>query len=176
METLEGFKTFNKNMTNRYGRPFQVGRIYRINLSPKFGNRGVGFHFCKRLEDTLRYFPAMEEEVAIAKVTSLGERVSSDDEYYGYYDMYSTNAIRIDKVLTREEIIKMYLTEPEHKNIQRVCRFLQGFKLTEEEIVLFRLAYGGYKEVEDAISYYQEGKKDTYEKAYQKIKLKEAGK
>ena len=68
---IKGYKAFNSNMTNRYGRPFDEGKSYTINtaLRVKFGNDGTGFHFCERLEDTLRYFPAMEEEIKIAEVT-----------------------------------------------------------------------------------------------------------
>lgn len=173
MGKLQGYKTFNKDMTNRYGRAFVEGAIYRINVKPVFGNRGVGFHFCRRLEDTLRYFPAMEEEVKIAKVTSLGDSVEAEDEYYGYYEMYSTNAIRIDRILSREEIIGMYLKDPKHQPISRVCRFLQGFKLTDIEIEMFRITYMDNEEVQNAISYYQEGLTDTYEKVYQRGALKQ---
>ena len=63
-----GYKCFNKDMTNRYGVAFLVGGIYSSDKVPKFGNEGHGFHFCKNLEDTFRYFPAMEEEVSVCMV------------------------------------------------------------------------------------------------------------
>lgn len=172
METIEGFKTFNKNRTNRYGRPFEEGKIYEVKATPIFGNKGVGFHFCSRLEDTLRYFPAMEEEVEIARVTSLGESTMYNDEYYGYYEMYSTNKIKINRFLTREEIIKMYLKSPPYQLEDRVIRFLQGYRLSKEEIALFKLVYMNHQRILECIAYYQEGIKDTYEKGYSKQRLK----
>lgn len=164
----KGYKAFNLDMTNRYGRPFQEGHIYQVNEQPKFGNKGKGFHFCARLEDTLRYFPAMEEEISIAKVTALGDLVEYEDDYYGYYDMYSTNQIRIDHIMTREEIIEMYLAMPPY----RVIRFIQGFHLTKEEIELFRTSYIGNEDIEKAIAYYQEKDTNAYSVGYQKQKLK----
>lgn len=160
---INGYKAFNSDMTNRYGQLFQEGETYHIPQKPKFGNNGIGFHFCKRLEDTLRYFPAMEEKIQIAEVTGLGDIVTYEDEYYGYYDMYCTNMIRIDKILSREEILAMYLDHPSYW----VKRFLQGFRLTEKEIEQFRLLYSDDYDVLNTISYYQEGKLDAYQKTYQ---------
>ena len=165
---MDGYKTFHKGMKNRYGKPFKEGNVYQIQGPLKFGNDGNGFHFCMRLEDTLRYFPAMEEEVDIAKVSALGELEEYKDEYYGYYDMFCTNIIQINHVMTREEIIKMFLDMPEY----RVVRFISGFHLTKEEIELFRLRYASSENIQDAISYYQEGKTDTYEKKIEDYKKK----
>ena len=161
---IRGYKAFNSDMTNRYGKIFLEGETYSIDEKPKFGINGVGFHFCERLEDTLRYFPAMEEEIKLAQVTGLGDFVTREDDYWGYYDMYSTNILRIDKILTHEEIIDMFLNLRNHF---RVNRFLMGFRLTEEEIELFRLAYSSDFTIQQTISYYQEGKLDTYKKPYQ---------
>ena len=155
----KGYKTFNKDLTNRYGMKWEVGKIYHQKGVPKFGNDGNGFHFCKRLEDTLRYFPAMEEEVLIAKITSLGEEASYQDEYNGYYDMFATTSLRIDHIMTREEVLEEALTMPPH----RVVRFIQGYRLEKKEIEKFQATFQKEREVEDAIAYYQEGKKDVYE-------------
>ena len=168
MKEIHGYKTFNKDKTNRYGIKFIEKETYQIYEIPKFGNKGIGFHFCKRLEDTLRYFPAMEEEVVIAEVTSLGDVYEYSDEYYGYYDMFSTNKIRIDHFLTRTEIIKKYLKHPERQIEERVIRFLSSFRLSKEEIEMFRLAYVGNEMIQNTISYYQEGKKDVFHDAFQK--------
>ena len=67
---IKGYKAFNKDLTNRYGSEFVEGTTYRVEGELKFGNNGNGFHFCKRLEDTLRYFPGMEEEIDIASIGS----------------------------------------------------------------------------------------------------------
>lgn len=161
---IHGFKAFNKGLTNRYGMEFKEGETYTVDGSLRFGNDGNGFHFCERLEDTLRYFPAMEEEIDIAKVTALGEIVEAEDNYYGYYDMFCTDKIRIDKKLSREEIIEMYLNMPDY----RVIRFIQGFKLSPIEIEMFKLKYGEDENIMKAIAYYQLGDKDVYNR-YKRI-------
>ena len=79
---VQGYKAFNGDMTNRYGQVFEEGKTYSVCSEPKFGTNGEGFHFCKRLEDTLRYFPGMEEKIQIAHVTCLGDYVKSNDEFY----------------------------------------------------------------------------------------------
>ena len=154
------YKAFNKGLTNRYGKEFKVGETYTISGPLKFGNDGNGFHFCERLEDTLRYFSAMEEEIEIACVTALGNIEEYEDNYYGYYDMYCTDIIRIDRVLEREEIINMFLD----KNNFRVMRFIKGFKLTPNELDLYKLTYESNSSVMDAIAYYQEGDKEVYKR------------
>lgn len=155
---IKGYKAFHKDMKNRYGMEFIEGEIYSVEGPIEFGNNGNGFHFCKRLEDTLRYVPAMEEEVCIAEVTAFGDLAERVDEYYGYYDLYASRFIRIDKILERDEIIEMFL----NKDPERVIRFISGYKLTPEEIELFKLKYCNEKRVLKALSYYQENDKEVY--------------
>lgn len=164
-DIIRGYKAFNKDMTNRYNLPFEEGKTYIAHGPLVFGNKGNGFHFCKRLEDTLRYFPAMEEEIKIASVTSYDEVREYWDDYYGYYDMYSARKISIDKILTREEIINKYLDLYE----ERVERFLSGYRLTEKEIELFRLKYPNNIKIQLAISYYQDDEENAYVKTYRRI-------
>ena len=161
---MKGYKAFNADMTNRYGASYTEGSIYSVEGDLKFGIDGNGIHFCRRLEDTLRYVPAMEEEVQIAEVTSLGEVIESYDEYYGYYDLYAARDLKIDKVLDRTEIITMYLNMEE----ERVIRFVSGYRLTPEEIELFKIRYSDNNRIIKAIMYYQENNKTVYNK--QKVK------
>lgn len=172
MDTIRGYKAFNKDMTNRYGASFEEGRIYCVKGPISFGVRGNGYHFCARLEDTLRYVPAMEEEIKIAKVIGLEEIVTSNDEYYGYYDMYVARSLYIDKILTREEII----TQMSKANPIYVKRFVSSFALTEEEIQLFRINYVDDLEVQRAIAYFQEHDENAYARNrsldYYKVKVK----
>jgi hypothetical protein len=170
---IKGYKAFNKDRTNRYKVPYIEGEIYRVEGPLSFGNNGNGIHFCKNLEDTLRYFPALTEEISIASVTSLEDVVEYYDDYYGYYDMYAARCIKIDKFLEREEIIKMYLNADERK----VLRFIMSFKLTEDEKQLFKIAYNDNISIMRAIMYYQEKNIDTYTKVYEpsKIKVKNRG-
>ncbi len=58
-----GYKCFNSDLTNRYGSKFEVGKTYHAKGDIKFGNNGNGFHMCKNMEDTLRYFDAFNDNV-----------------------------------------------------------------------------------------------------------------
>ena len=158
---MEGYKIFNKGLVNRYGYKFQEGNSYKVNTkitSIKYGNNGYGFHFVKRLEDGLRYFDGMNKEIDIAKVTSLGEIKEFYDDYYGYYDLYVTDHIYINHVLTRKEIIEEVLNMQQ----KRVERFISGYKLTEEEINIINR--NNDENIEKAINYYQRNIKNVYEK------------
>ena len=165
---IKGYKAFNKDLTNRYGSEFVEGTTYRVEGELKFGNNGNGFHFCKRLEDTLRYFPGMEEAIDIAEVTSLEDNAEKYDEYNGYYDLYAARALRIDRILPREEIIEMFLNKSE----ERVIRFVSGYKLTPEEIEMFKLRYCDEPRIIMAIQYYQEEDKEVYKRNHEKQKVK----
>ncbi len=159
-----GYKCFNKDHTNRYGMEFVVGRTYTSASSDvSFGNNNKsGYHMCKNLEDTFRYFPADSEEISVARVRGSGNIITRDDEYNGFYDMYSVERLHIDKFLTREEIINYFLD----KDITRVCRFIQLFKLTNEEINLYMNAFSSSETVINYIMYYQLGDKDIFNKSY----------
>ena len=160
MNELYGFKCFNKDMTNRYGRKIEVGKIYTTTGDVKFGNDSHGFHFCKNLEDTFRYFNATEEEVSVCYVRGFGKIDEYEDDYNGYYGMYAAENIEIMKKLSRQEIITYELNKYE----ERVIRFIQTFKLTNEEIYLFQEKFSNNDRVIKAISYYQIGDKTVYMK------------
>lgn len=155
MEVI-GYKCFNSDLTNRYGKKFSVGKIYIAKNNIKLN----GFHMCKNMEDTLRYFDAMEGNVSICKVRGSGKLILKEDEYYGYYEMYIAEKLEILKLLSREDIINKMLNSNEFS----VERFLTLFKLTEEELLLFKEKYNNNLKISNIISYYQEKKMDTYEK------------
>ena len=54
-EPRTGFKSFNLDRTNCYGKIFEEGKEYHCDGEIKFGPHGNGFHFAERLEDTIRY-------------------------------------------------------------------------------------------------------------------------
>ncbi len=153
---IRGYKIFigNKNcFVNNYNQTFKIGEIYevRVQIKPK----GLGYHFALRLEDTLRYGNAKEEEFILCEVTALGNIVEYEDEYYGYYDLYVTDKIRIDKILTRNEIIDYALKLPDY----RLVRFIATMKSDNEEIKLF---LNRKTEVLKYIEYYHYGNKDAF--------------
>lgn len=159
---MKGYKAFYKGLINKNGFRFEEKKTYSADGEVKYGPKGNGFHFCERLEDTLRYF-CDEEDVEFAEVTALGEFVEYHDHYNGFYNMYSTNKLRIDRVLSRKEVINIFLEMDSHNN-PRLIRFLMLYPLTEEEVALFKEKFINEKHVIDVIHYYQE--KGTFEKQY----------
>jgi len=106
-EKLIGYKAFNSDFTNRYGMKFEIDKIYKVFNEIKFGNYGNGFHFCENFEDTLRYFDAIDDDIIIAKVEATGKIVEYNDEYYGFYNMYCSEKIKVLEIIDRKEIIEM---------------------------------------------------------------------
>lgn len=153
---IKGYKIFigNKNcFVNNYNQMFEVGEIYEVRgqIKPK----GLGYHFALRLEDTLRYGNAKEEDFVVCEVTALGNIVEYEDEYYGYYDLYVTDKIRIDKILTRNEIIDYALKLPDY----RLVRLIATMKLDDKEAKLF---INRETDVLKYIDYYHYGNKDAF--------------
>ncbi len=157
MKIIRGYKAFNEDMTNRYGMKFEEGETYFVTGEAVFGVNGNGFHFCQNIEDTFRYFDP--EKCKIAKVTGSGDIASYSDEYNGYYDMYSSTVIRIDRILKREEILKAVLD----KGDISIRRFLQtGFSLTEDEISQFEVRIGKNKSTKAYLDFYARNDKDAF--------------
>ena len=126
-----GYKGFNKDFTNRYGNKFEVGEVYHATGEIKWGNDGNGFHMCSNIEDCFRYVSS--DSSIMTEVIGYGDVKKYDDEYYGYYDMYVCEYMRIIRVISREEIINMML----HTYLERRNRFIRDFNLTKEEKKLF---------------------------------------
>ena len=158
MKEVVGYKAFNKDLTNRYGKKFEVGKIYIAPGIIKFGNNGNGFHLCRNMEDTFRYFDP--ENMTVCKVIGSGEMVEGIDHYYGFYEMYAVKRLKILKELSRLEIVEQGLKLNEF----RAQRFVSLFPLTEEEIILFKKQFKNYIRVLDAISYHQEKDEKIYYK------------
>lgn len=163
---IRGYKAFDKNMNNRYGQHFEEGHIYSVSGPISFGNSGNGFHFCERLEDTLRYVDGMGSEIRIAEVIGRGNIIESFDTYNGYYNMYSAQELEIVKVLGRTEIVSQFINI---FNSDRVKRFIQGYRLTEMEKAWFRACYIEQADVLKTIAYYQDGNKNVFEDNDRKV-------
>ena len=155
-KVIAGYKAFNSNFTTRYKSLMEKGHFYTTDSNIKFGMSG--YHFCKRMEDTLRYFDGFKP-IQIAKVLGMGEIVEYYDHYNGYYDMYACSKIYIESFLTKEEIWQYVLTlvkEAEYGSL-RLFRIIQGYKLNEEQkrYILERLKNkNSYDYYEKAIEYY----------------------
>lgn len=153
---IKGYKVFigNKELfTNNYNRVCKEGEI--LEIDGELQVKKNGYHFAKRLEDTFRYGNSLNEGVVVCEVTSLGDILEYDDEYYGYYDLYVSSKLRIDKILSRKDIIE-YMDKV---NVERLKRFVQTFKLTYDEAMYF---IGRNNELDKYIEYYQFGNKDAF--------------
>ena len=162
---IEGYKAFFSNHTNRHGKEFCEGNTYKTNRDISFGNDSFGgYHMCKRLEDTLRYFPPKELDISIACVTGSGKIIEFEDNYYGYYDMYSVEEITIKKFLTRDEVVGYYLIDNNYLFDERICRFIQLFNLNPIEIEMFKDKYYNRDLILKYIKYYYEKDREVFKR------------
>lgn len=154
-----GYKGFNAGLINRYGRKFEEGKAYSLDGEISFGNNGNGFHFCLNLCDVFRYFDPNEGvEVAVVSTEDKDKDiVYYEDEYNGYYDMYVCRNLKIEKVLTREEVVDLILKSPSEGKI----KFIRTSLLSLEECNKF---IGSDNEVNKALKYYQFGDKEIYKR------------
>lgn len=153
-----GYKCFNKNLINRYGKKFSVGQIYIAYGSLKPGVNGNGFHMCKNIEDTFRFFDTENKDIQVCKVIGSGKIIIYNDEYNGYYDLCCVEKLEILKLLSREELINIGLS----LNELRALRFVSTLSLTFDETEKFKEQYKKYQKVLKAIAYHQENNKDIY--------------
>ena len=153
---LSGYKCFNKGLVNKYGEVFEIGKVYHVNGDIKFHKNG--FHMCTNLEDTLRYFDAFNEEVDITSVIGYGNINKYDDEYNEFFDMYSVEYLKLLTLLKREEIISYALKLPS----MRLKRFISLFRLTKEELELFREKFNKDSMIQTTLDYYQDEKSKLY--------------
>lgn len=107
-----------------------MGRLFLVMVA-------MDINFAKKLEDTLRYQLKDEDCLTrpnIAKVIGFGDIVESFDDYYGYYELYAAENIKILKYLKEEEIIDYAPNLRE----DRMLRFVSLYRLNSDEIKLFK--------------------------------------
>lgn len=160
-----GYKAFEEKLINRYGMDFKLGKEYTVSGTLKFGLKGNGFHFCKNLEDTLRFVDGTK--AVVVQVEASGDLKEYNDEYNDYYDMYVTNKIKIVRIISKEEILKYTLSLSDY----RLIRMIRDYKrFTKEEISLLEEIFKQTPQILNAILYYQKGDKDVYNRNAKKIK------
>lgn len=157
MAVIRGYKIYKKGLENQFLGKQEVRKNYEMYEMPVY--QTTGYHYCERLEDTLRYYDAMNDEVDICDVVGFGDIATFYDSYNDY-EIIVSNHLRILRVLSREEIIK-YINELSDDD--RVCRFISGFKLTPEEIDFLVINHPSEK-VQKFINYYQLGDKHAFER------------
>lgn len=144
---MRGYKALNKGLINRYGFQYELGKKYVLIGELKWGKNG--FHFCSRPEDTLRYVDSWNDEIDIVEIEGNGDLILYEDEYYGYYDMYCSSEMTLNRIISREEMFNMIInSHDEH----RVKRLAQSLELTDDEIRIIRYNY----DIESTLDYYQD--------------------
>ncbi len=159
MKEIIGYKSLDKDYKDISGNKLEENKTYHVDGKIIYGNGGNGYHFAKKLEDTLRYQLKDEDYLTrpnIAKVIGFGDIVESFDEYYGYYELYAAENIKILKYLSEEEIIAYALKLSE----TRMLRFVSSYRLSIDEIKLLK---NKYLSVDLAILYYQMKIHSTYQ-------------
>ena len=156
MKEVKGYKAFNKDKTNRYGVPFMEGATYKVSGEISFGNNGNGFHMCTYLSDVFRYFDS--DDVVVAQVVGRGDRVKYDDEYEGYYDMYSVRELYINRFMSREEVISQMLND----NSINVIKFIKTFKMSSAEKIKFLYKFKDDIGIVEHLLYYQYDYKNVF--------------
>ena len=157
---IRGFKAFNHHLLTRYGVKLEVGMTYYTDKQIKYGNNGNGFHFCKNLADTLRFFDGMNEKVDICEVIGSEEIIEREDDYNGYYEMYVCKKLHIIKELSRDEILKIVLGNSE----EQIIKLIKGYKLSPKECETILRTRNNNINISDTIDYFQFKKLDTYQK------------
>lgn len=158
---INGYKAFNLDKTNRHGFKMEEKKTYEVTGEIKFGTTGNGFHMCNNLVDVFKYYDP--ETSLVAEVIGFGNYEKIDLPNIDYYDQYVVEKIRIEKFLSRHEIINNILND----NESNVLKFLSYSKLNDEEIVLFiRKFYNKYS-IMRALMYYQLDYKDIYYDKYE---------
>lgn len=163
-----GYKSFDNEYKNISGSIMEVGKIYHIDGNIKYGINGNGYHFSKRLEDTLRYQKKNEHELInppIALVKGYGTIKESNklsDEYFGYFDSFAASDMEIIKYLTENEIIEYALKLNEY----RLQRFVSFYKLSDTDMKKIK---NKFMTVDLAILYYQKKQLDIYKLYYESL-------
>ena len=158
---IYGYKMFKKNLTNQYGEKFEIGKIY---IDSKI-DKGLGFHFCKRIEDTLilsNYGGYNNEELEFYEVCGKGKTYYYENDYVGIYDVYASEELKIIRGVPRNELIEMFLNMDGFVNKDRIQRFLSLYKLNQDEIVIFKDRFVNDSKILKMIGYYQEDDRDAF--------------
>ncbi len=124
-----GYKAFNGDGTNRYGKKFEINEKYHEDgeILARFGNTGRGYYYCTRLADVFRFFDD-KEEIKVGVIEASGTIDHCIDEYYDY-EIFACSDIKLLKYLNRKEILNLLLLEG-HSSIDKAIR---TYKFNDEE-------------------------------------------
>jgi len=154
---IYGYKIFSNDTYWKNNEQIELQKIYMYPDNKK----DDGFHFCKNIEDTFIFF-RYTDEASIYQVCGSGNIVTYENDYYGVYDIYAVEKLKILKEITREEIINYFLDFNSNFCSDRLLRFIQLFPLNEDEIKLFSKNFQKQDRVIRYINYYQKGDEDAF--------------
>lgn len=148
-----GYKAFdNKKMISMNNIQFELNKLMHTDGIIKAGPiDGNGFHFCVNFEDTFRFVP-FNTDVILCEIEAFCN-ISDEycDEYNGYYGIYSSSDMKINRIISREEIIKMACLLPQY----RLERFIQTYKLKIDELKIIKKTIINNYNLDRNIEYYQ---------------------
>ena len=136
---ISGYKVFHSDMTNWCGMKFEEGKTYIDARS-----NGSGFYYCTKLADTFVNYWG-NKDVKVAKVTGFFDNKKSENP------VLIARTIRIDKILTREEVLHYVLEQGEEETI----KYLKYCYLNPNEKQFFLDNYSENEEYMRIISHYQ---------------------
>lgn len=162
IKKIQGYKAFNKGLTNIWEKKFEVGKKYKVTDQYK----DYSYHFSDYLEDIFVFYK--DKDIEVCEVIGSGDII---ENYNSYYDVtiIASSEIEIIKVMSREEIINYFLSMTGYYS-KRIENFLIRFHLTNEEIKLFIDKFKNNEQIMDTIRYYYLSDKEVYERKYRSLK------
>lgn len=157
---MKGYMCFFEDMTDLQHDKYEIGKTYTEK------DKGKRYTIYDRLEDSLRNYHCDVNDVIICIVEGLEGGRKIEDTVYEFIERYEFDSIKILKRVPREFVIEYGLNLYE----ERLIRFLQGFKLTDEEKEKFRVKFGNHFREESTIDYYINENKNAYKEALEKEK------
>lgn len=152
---IYGYKAFHEGLINQEGEKFFEGETNYKDSKGYFCDRR--YLFCEKLEDALSFVNSFEDEIEVAKVSSIdvtGDLLSSP---FDGSLRYVSTSLKIEKVLSRKEIIDLMLKEGE------MTKFITLYQLSDEEIEYIKSKYDGSIDfISRYIDCYQKGEKDAF--------------
>ena len=153
-----GYKTFNKDKTNRYGKEFNEGKHYHVDgdILAAFGKEGNGFYFCTHIADTFRFFPN-DEDVKVGVINATGEIDSCVDDYNDY-EIFACSDMQLLRFLSREEVLQLIILDGRYS----IEKAIKTYNLTndEKDIILDNIR-GDFQLINEVLWYCYD-KKDIY--------------
>ena len=150
-----GYKAFYKGLIDKGGEKFIEGETNHKDSNGYFYIRK--YLFCEKLEDALSFVDSFENEIEVAKVSSTDASDGLLSSPFGGTARYTSSSLKIEKVLSRKEIIDSVLLDGE------MDRFISLYKLSDDEIEYILDKYDGSIDyISRYIERYQKGEKDAF--------------